>query len=56
MGECLEPLIKQFYIDCSISFRWAKPHQKFYGGPVKGESAMEYFDDVGQIVDHTYMV
>lgn len=28
----------------------------FYGGEVKGESAMEYFDDIGTRVVHTYQV
>ncbi|XP_073956802.1 integrin alpha-PS1-like isoform X3 [Choristoneura fumiferana] len=34
----------------------ARPEQVFYGGEVKGESAMEYFDDIGTRVVHTYQV
>ena len=34
----------------------ARPEQAFYGGEVKGESAMETFDDIGTIVYHTYEV
>ncbi|CAH4026827.1 unnamed protein product [Pieris brassicae] len=34
----------------------ARPEQVFYGGEVKGESAMTYFDDVGTRVIHTYQV
>ncbi|KOB77704.1 Integrin alpha 1 [Operophtera brumata] len=32
----------------------ARPEQVFYGGEVKGESAMTYFDDVGTRIVHTY--
>jgi integrin alpha 7 len=35
---------------------WAKPEQVFYGGDIKGESAMEYVDDIGTQVQHTYQV
>lgn len=28
----------------------------FYGGAVKGESAMKYLDDIGSRVGHTYYV
>ncbi|XP_055683424.1 integrin alpha-PS1 isoform X1 [Lutzomyia longipalpis] len=35
---------------------WARPEQSFYGGEIKGESAMEYFDDVGTIIHHTYQI
>ncbi|XP_026762048.2 integrin alpha-PS1 isoform X2 [Galleria mellonella] len=34
----------------------ARPEQVFYGGEVKGESAMTYFDDIGPAVVHTYQV
>ncbi|XP_026499697.1 integrin alpha-PS1 isoform X1 [Vanessa tameamea] len=34
----------------------ARPEQVFYGGEVKGESAMTYFDDIGTRVIHTYQV
>ncbi|KAL0883105.1 hypothetical protein ABMA27_016566 [Loxostege sticticalis] len=34
----------------------ARPEQVFYGGDVKGESAMTYFDDIGTRVMHTYQV
>jgi hypothetical protein len=34
----------------------ARPEQAFYGGEVKGESAMETFEDVGMPVYHTYEV
>lgn len=35
---------------------WATPEQSFYGGEIKGESAMTYFDDIGTSVQHTYQV
>lgn len=35
---------------------WAKPEQSFYGGEVRGESAMQYFEDVGTLVEHTYQI
>lgn len=34
----------------------ARPEQVFYGGEVKGESAMTHFDDIGTRVIHTYQV
>ncbi|XP_035439524.2 integrin alpha-PS1 isoform X1 [Spodoptera frugiperda] len=34
----------------------ARPEQVFYGGGIKGESAMTYFDDIGTRVVHTYQV
>ncbi|CAG9561864.1 unnamed protein product [Danaus chrysippus] len=34
----------------------ARPEQVFYGGEVKGESAMTYFDDIGTRVVHTYQI
>ncbi|XP_063536455.1 integrin alpha-PS1 isoform X1 [Cydia strobilella] len=34
----------------------ARPEQVFYGGEVKGESAMKHFDDIGTRVVHTYQV
>ncbi|KAI1301767.1 Integrin alpha-PS1 [Halotydeus destructor] len=33
-----------------------EPDQVFYGGEVKGESAMVYEEDVGSVVVHTYVV
>lgn len=36
--------------------RLARPEQVLYGGPVKGESAMRYKDEVGSRVLHTYQV
>lgn len=35
---------------------WQAPEQSFYGGVVKGESAMEFLDDVGQPVEHTFQI
>lgn len=35
---------------------WALPEQSFYGGDVRGESAMEYVEDIGNIVQHTYQI
>lgn len=34
----------------------AEHEQAFYGGEVKGESAMKYLDDIGPIVQHTYQI
>ncbi|GBP30999.1 Integrin alpha-PS1 [Eumeta japonica] len=34
----------------------ARPEQVFYGGEVKGESAMKYFDEIGTRVIHTYYI
>lgn len=34
----------------------AEREQAFYGGEVKGESAMKYLDDVGPVVQHTYQI
>ncbi|XP_050679811.1 integrin alpha-PS1 isoform X1 [Leptidea sinapis] len=34
----------------------ARPEQVFYGGEMKGESAMTHFDDIGTRVIHTYQV
>uniref|UniRef100_U5EVI2 Putative vitronectin receptor alpha subunit n=1 Tax=Corethrella appendiculata TaxID=1370023 RepID=U5EVI2_9DIPT len=41
--------------ELSISGR-ARPEQTFYGGEVKGETAMETMDDVGTTVQHTYQI
>ncbi|KAL5276903.1 ITGA7 family protein [Megaselia abdita] len=35
---------------------WATPEQSFYGGEVKGESAMLTMDDIGSKVIHTYQI
>lgn len=35
---------------------WALPEQSFYGGEIKGESAMKYMDDIGTAVQHTYQI
>lgn len=42
--------------NCIIFDRAARPEQVFYGGEMKGESAMTYFDDIGTRVIHTYQV
>lgn len=34
----------------------AEREQSFYGGEVKGESAMKYLDDIGPIVQHTFQI
>ncbi|KAL1137846.1 hypothetical protein AAG570_009542 [Ranatra chinensis] len=34
----------------------ARPEQVFYGGEVKGESAMVYKDDIGSRILHTYQI
>ncbi|XP_058442680.1 integrin alpha-PS1 isoform X2 [Malaya genurostris] len=34
----------------------AHPEQTFYGGDVKGESAMETVDDIGTAVQHIYLI
>lgn len=35
---------------------WQFPEQSFYGGEVRGESAMEYVEDVGTSVEHMYQI
>lgn len=35
---------------------WAVPEQSFYGGDVRPESAIEYLDDIGKPVQHTYQI
>lgn len=35
---------------------WQLPEQSFYGGDVRGESAMDYIEDVGTAVQHTYQI
>lgn len=35
---------------------WAVPEQSFYGGDVKAESTIEYLDDIGKPVQHTYQI
>lgn len=35
---------------------WQMPEQSFYGGEVRGESAMEYVEDMGTAVQHTYQI
>lgn len=40
-----------------LSIYGAAAHeQSFYGGEVKGESAMQYLDDLGPVVEHTYQI
>uniref|UniRef100_A0A336MNG2 CSON003849 protein n=1 Tax=Culicoides sonorensis TaxID=179676 RepID=A0A336MNG2_CULSO len=34
----------------------AKPEQTFYGGEIKGESAMKYINDIGTAVEHIYEI
>lgn len=36
--------------------RLARPEQVFYGGQIKGESAMVYKDEIGSRILHTYQV
>lgn len=36
--------------------RYARPIQVFYGGDIKGESAMKHYEDLGTQVIHTYQV
>lgn len=48
-------------IFCKLQFflffiRFARPSQVFYGGEIKGESAMKHFEDVGSSVVHTFQV
>lgn len=35
---------------------WAHPEQVFYGGQVRGESAMKYIEDIGTPVQHSYQI
>lgn len=35
---------------------WQLPEQSFYGGDVRGESAMDYIEDVGTAAQHTYQI
>lgn len=35
---------------------WQLPEQSFYGGEIKGESVMEYIEDIGTAVQHTYQI
>lgn len=35
---------------------WQLPEQSFYGGDVRGESAMDYVEDIGTAVQHTYQI
>lgn len=35
---------------------WAVPEQSFYGGDVRAENAIEYLDDIGKPVQHTYQI
>ena len=39
-----------------FDFRSARPEQVFYAGEVREESAMQYLDQVGSRVIHTYEV
>lgn len=34
----------------------ARPEQVFYGGPIRGESAMIFKDDIGSKVVHTFQI
>ena len=47
-------------IFCELQFlffvSFARPSQVFYGGEIKGESAMKHFEDVGSSVVHTFQV
>lgn len=35
---------------------WQLPEQSFYGGEIRGESAMDYIEDIGTTVQHTYQI
>ncbi|XP_070506868.1 integrin alpha-PS1 isoform X2 [Chironomus tepperi] len=35
---------------------FARPSQVFYGGEIKGESAMKHFEDIGTSVIHTFQI
>lgn len=35
---------------------WARPEQSFYGGEIRGESGMDYIEDIGSAVQHTYQI
>lgn len=35
---------------------WALPEQSFYGGEIRGESGMDYLEDIGNAVQHTYQI
>lgn len=35
---------------------WVHPEQVFYGGDVRGESAMKYIEDIGLPVQHSYQI
>lgn len=35
---------------------WALPEQSFYGGEVRTEKSIEYIEDIGNIVQHTYQI
>ncbi|KAG5684851.1 hypothetical protein PVAND_014061 [Polypedilum vanderplanki] len=35
---------------------YARPQQVFYGGEIKGESAMNHLEDIGSLVIHTFQV
>lgn len=35
---------------------WVHPEQVFYGGDVRGESAMKYIEDIGTLVQHSYQI
>lgn len=35
---------------------WVHPEQVFYGGEVRGESAMKYIEDIGTPVQHSYQI
>jgi hypothetical protein len=40
-----------------VSFcRTVYPDHVYYGGAVRGESAMEYLDDIGERVIHTFTI
>lgn len=49
-------LIIHMYSNSVSLNSWAIPEQSFYGGVVKGESVMQFVDDIGTSVQHTYQV
>lgn len=42
-------------VELSVHGR-ARPEQSFYGGVVRGESAMQFLEDIGPLVQHTYQI
>lgn len=49
-------MTKKKVIKIFSCLRFARPSQVFYGGEIKGESAMKHFEDIGTSVIHTFQV